>query len=211
MSAFLEHIQQPFTSHRHPPRHLCPSARLRPPQQRQPLCHPCQVPACQSHHHRTCIHQKHESISPCTPNTHRSHDSWYPDSKRKREKEKKKKKKGKKTYQAMTAMPKNAHKILNTNATTPLGVNPGGNGAGGPGAPFRFRKSTSFPAALPTVGMFWAVQASWWDWGMERERGEDWRREGASIMVATRPEARCHSMWQWKNQMRGKGGGGDVS
>ena len=33
--------------------------------------------------------------------------------------------------------------------------------------------------------------------------GSDWRERGLSMKVATRPEAMCHSMWQWKSQMRG--------
>ena len=50
---------------------------------------------------------------------------------------------------------------------------------------------------------------------MERPvEGEDWRglfgedcdcdcrERGASMKVATRPEAMCHSMWQWKSQTR---------
>ena len=99
----------------------------------------------------------------------------------------------------MTAIPKKALRQLKINATIPFAVNPAGNGPGGSGAPVRSRKLTSFPAALPTVGIFCALQASKWFWGMERVVC---RREGASIMVAMRPEARCHSIWQWKSQMR---------
>ena len=104
------------------------------------------------------------------------------------------------THQEMIAMPKNALKQLNTSATIPLAVKPSGSGPGGAGAPVKSRKSLSFPAALPTTGMFCALQTSRWSWGMERE---DWRRAGASMKVAMRPEATCHSMWQWKNQTRG--------
>ena len=105
------------------------------------------------------------------------------------------------TYQEMTAIPKKALKQLKTIATIPFGVKPAGNGPGGSGAPVKSRRSRVFPAALPTVGISWALQASKWSGGMERD---DWRREGASIMVAMRPEATCHSMWQWKYQMRGE-------
>ena len=101
----------------------------------------------------------------------------------------------------MTAMPAKALRQLQTKATMPLAVNPAGRGRGGSGAPVRSSGSTALPAALPTVGMFWAVQTSRWEGGMERVV---WRRAGASIMVAMRPDARCHSMWQWKNQMRAR-------
>ena len=60
----------------------------------------------------------------------------------------------------MTAMPKNALRILNASATIPLAVKPSGSGPGGAGTPVRSRKSLSFPAALPTTGMFCALQAS---------------------------------------------------
>ena len=45
------------------------------------------------------------------------------------------------------------------------------------------------------------------DWDCGLEDWDCWRERGASIMVATRPEAMCHSMWQWKSQMRGEGEG----
>ena len=64
------------------------------------------------------------------------------------------------TYHEMTAIPKNAVKMLNTNATIPFGVNPSGSGPGGSGTPVRSRKSTSLPAALPTMGRFCALQTS---------------------------------------------------
>ena len=51
--------------------------------------------------------------------------------------------------------------------------------------------------------MFWAAQAERWEGGMER--GGDCRERGASMKVATRPEAMCHSMWQWKSQTRKEG------
>ena len=108
---------------------------------------------------------------------------------------------GEETHQAITATPANAAKQLNTSATTPLAVNPSGKRPGGFGASVKSKKSFSLPAALPAVGMFWALQASRWDGGMERDC---WRREGASMMVAIRPDATCHSMWQWKSQMRGE-------
>lgn len=54
----------------------------------------------------------------------------------------------------MTAIPKKALRQLKAIATTPLGVNPAGNGPGGAGAPVKSRKSRELPAALPTVGMF---------------------------------------------------------
>lgn len=36
------------------------------------------------------------------------------------------------------------------------------------------------------------------------EEEEDWSERGDSMKVATRPEAMCHSMWQWKSQTRGE-------
>ena len=65
-----------------------------------------------------------------------------------------------KTYHEITTIPKNAVKMLNTNATIPFGVNPSGSGPGGSGTPVRSKKSLSLPAALPTMGMFCALQTS---------------------------------------------------
>ena len=74
---------------------------------------------------------------------------------------------------------------------------------------------TWFPAALPAMEMSCFVQASMWEVGMARAEalgeayGEPaservfWRSRGRSTMVAMRPEATCHSMWQWKSQMPG--------
>ena len=74
---------------------------------------------------------------------------------------------------------------------------------------------TWFPAALPAMEMSCFVQASMWEVGMARAEelgdayGEPaservfWRSRGRSTMVAMRPEAMCHSMWQWKSQMPG--------
>lgn len=98
-------------------------------------------------------------------------------------------------------MPRNAAKILNTIATMPRAVNPSGSLSGGFGTPVKSRKSLSLPAALPTMGIFCALQASKWFCGMEREF---WSEVGASIIVAMRPDATCHSMWQWKSQTRGE-------
>ena len=52
------------------------------------------------------------------------------------------------------------------------------------------------------MGVPWEVQAERWEGGMVRF-GSDWRERGLSMKVATRPEAMCHSMWQWKSQTRG--------
>jgi len=105
-----------------------------------------------------------------------------------------------KTYQAITATPKNALRQLNTIATIPLAVKPAGRGGGDLFAPFKSKRSFVLPAALPAMGTSWAAQAARWSGGIV---SVSWREVGASIIVATRPEATCHSMWQWKSQMRG--------
>ena len=103
------------------------------------------------------------------------------------------------TNQEITPIPRNAARILNTIATMPRAVNPPGSLSGAFGTPVKSRKSLSLPAALPTMGIFCALQASKWFCGIEREF---WRAVGASIIVAMRPDATCHSMWQWKSQTR---------
>lgn len=99
----------------------------------------------------------------------------------------------------MTAKPMNAATTLNTSATVPRAVNPSGNLAGGTVAPLRFKRSSVLPAALPAVAMFWDLQTCRWSSGILRLACNS---SGASIMVAVRPLATCHSMWQWKSQMR---------
>lgn len=69
-----------------------------------------------------------------------------------------------------------------------------------PGAlfsPVRSRKSAVLPAALPLVGTLPASQTARWSSGMVNCF---WMSRGASTKVARRPEATCHSMWQWKSQ-----------
>lgn len=56
-----------------------------------------------------------------------------------------------------------------------------------------------FPAAFPAVNMFCASHTALWSGGMVRPISSS----GASMMVATRPIATCHSMWQWKSWMPG--------
>lgn len=102
-------------------------------------------------------------------------------------------------YHAITAIPKNALKQLKTIATVPLTVNPAGSGGGDLLAPLRSKRSLVLPAALPAMGTSWAAQAARWSCGIVRVFC---RKVGASIIVATRPEATCHSTWQWKSQMR---------
>ncbi len=104
------------------------------------------------------------------------------------------------TYQAITAIPRKALTMLNTNATTPFAVNPSGKGAGLTFAPFISKRSSVFPAALPDMGMFCFVHASICPCGSD---SDSWSARGASIMVAMRPDATCHSIWQWKSQMPG--------
>ena len=106
----------------------------------------------------------------------------------------------KKTYHAIVPIPTTPLTTLNTNATIPLHVNPAGSGPGGLLAPSRSNTSSVFPAALPRVGVPCELQAERWEAGMVRL--EDWRESGLSMKVATRPEAMCHSMWQWKSQTR---------
>lgn len=71
-----------------------------------------------------------------------------------------------KTYQAIVARPRRAAMQLNVIATIPRGVNPAGSGFGGTFSPVRSRKSTVFAAALPVEGVFPALQASRWFWGI---------------------------------------------
>lgn len=104
-----------------------------------------------------------------------------------------------KTCHDITAKPKNADKMLNTKATIPLVVKPSGNLAGGPVAPSRFKRSSVRPAALPAVRIFWDLQAWRWSSGILSVACNS---SGASTMVAMRPLATCHSMWQWKSQIR---------
>ena len=63
-------------------------------------------------------------------------------------------------YQAITAMPNNALRMLNTSATMPLAVKPSGIGGGGRFSPVRSCRLTVLPAALPAVGMDDAAQAA---------------------------------------------------
>lgn len=100
----------------------------------------------------------------------------------------------------MTAIPKIALKMLNASATIPLAVNPFGNGAGLTFAPLISKRSLVLPAALPAMGMFCFVHASICACGSVND---SWSARGASIIVATRPVAMCHSIWQWKSQMPG--------
>lgn len=102
-------------------------------------------------------------------------------------------------YHEMTAKPMNAARTLNTSATIPRAVNPAGRLGGGTVAPLRFKRSSVLPAALPAVAMFWDLQACRWSSGILRLACNS---SGASTMVAIRPLATCHSMWQWKSQMR---------
>lgn len=104
-----------------------------------------------------------------------------------------------KAYHEMTAKPMNAARILNTSATIPFAVNPSGNLAGGCVAPSRFMRSSVLPAALPAVAIFWDLQTCRWSSGILRFACMS---SGASTKVAVRPLATCHSMWQWKSQMR---------
>ena len=100
----------------------------------------------------------------------------------------------------MTAIPKIAAKQLNTNATIPLASNPLGSGSGLLAAPLRSNRSLELPAALPATGMFWALHASRWSSGI---LSDFCRSSGASIIVATSPDATCHSTWQWKSHTPG--------
>lgn len=102
-------------------------------------------------------------------------------------------------YHEMTAKPMNAARMLNTRATIPLAVNPSGKLAGGRVAPSRFKRSSVLPAALPAVAIFWDLQACSWSSGILSLACNS---SGASTIVAIRPLATCHSMWQWKSQMR---------
>lgn len=118
------------------------------------------------------------------------------------------KKKGKvETYHEITAMPMKALMMLNTKATIPLAVNPAGIGPGDRFWPDRSLRSSVLPAAFPATAIPWEVHAARWSSGILMD---DCRASGASIKVATRPLATCHSMWQWKSQTRRMGQSGMV-
>ena len=95
------------------------------------------------------------------------------------------------THHVIAAMPRNALRQLNTSATMPRAVKPAGRGAGETLAPFKSNRSFVLPAALPDVGRRWSWQTCRWSRGITRLFCSS---SGASIIVATRPEATCHSM-----------------
>lgn len=119
-------------------------------------------------------------------------------------------------YEATTQMPRMPMAVLNSSATMPLKVklsgvsagcdytweranrtHPAGNGGGGVFSPERSRKSAALPAALPLYGTLPDMQTSRWFSG-------SWivacSSRGSSTKVAMRPDATCHSMWQWNSQ-----------